>query len=149
MVNFRDRVSLRQVLVRIAGVFHDAEVRLENRVAVFEVGGKAKLISQRRASGCNVRTERDVDLVENIVVEVVLVWPNARFLVRVHTQRQHQRLLIRMLVHERIDIGRVGGRIECDQRRVHVTRSARRCGEQGSGHGEQHQSRDCSFQTFR
>src|SRR5688572_5031482 len=88
MVHFRDGVSLRQVLVRVANVLYDAEVRLKNRVLVFEVRNKAKLITQGCASSGHVGTERDVNLVENIVVEVVLVWSNSRLLVRVHAERE-------------------------------------------------------------
>jgi hypothetical protein len=95
-------------LVRVADVLHDAEIRLKNRVSVLEAGSKAKLITQRRASGSYVRTERDVNLVEHVVVEVVLVRSNARLLVRVNAERQDQRLLSFLLVDECINVGGVG-----------------------------------------
>ena len=71
--------------------------------------------------GSYVVPGRNVDLVEHVVVEVVLVWPDARFLVRVHAQRGDKTLQSVFILHERVNVRGVGRGIAGDQRRIHVT----------------------------
>src|SRR5207249_8617192 len=81
-----------------------------------------ELIADGRAAGRDVATERDVDLVEHVVVEVELVWPDTRLLVRIYAKPQDEvlRRVCVVLVDERVYVGRVGRRIADDQGRVHV-----------------------------
>ena len=67
-----------------------------------------------------------MDLIQHVVVEVVLVGADARFLVGVHAQRGDKTLHSVFILHERVNVRGVGCRIASDQRRIHVTGGLRR-----------------------
>ena len=81
MVHFGDGVGLNEVLIGIADVVNDTKVRLQDRVLVSERRIEFELVAQRGSARSYVVSGRNVDLVEHIVIEVVLVWADARFLV--------------------------------------------------------------------
>jgi hypothetical protein len=84
------------------------------------------LIRNRVGPGREVGPSGDEDLVEDVVVEIVLVRSDARFLMGIDPEGDLQEFLAAALGQERIDVGGVGGRVEGDERGIHVTR-----GEQG------------------
>ncbi len=83
-------VALDEILRGIADITDDAEIRLQNRVAVAIGRVELELIALRGAAFRHVLSGGDADLVEDVVVEVVLVRADARFLVRVDRQGRRQ-----------------------------------------------------------
>jgi hypothetical protein len=81
------------------------------------------LVAQRPFAADEVFAERDVNLVQDIVVELVIVGPDASFLERLDAERGRQILNAVRVASERVHVGRVRRRVECDQRGVHVARS--------------------------
>ncbi len=126
MVHFGDGVGLHQVLISVPDVIDNTKVRLQDRVLVPERRIEFELVAQRGSARSYVVSGRNVDLVEHIVIEVVLVWADARFLVGVHAQRGDKTLRSVLILHERVNVRGVGCRIASDQRRIHVTGGLRR-----------------------
>ena len=137
-VDLVHRVALDEVLRRVADVGDHAEVRLQDRVAVPVGRVELELIGVGRATLRHVVSGGDANLVEDVVVEVVLVRTDARLLVRVDRERGGQILAAEPLRDERVDVGRVRGIVQGDERRIHVTGCAR-------GRRQQQESR-CSRQ---
>ena len=126
MVHFRDGVGLHQVLIGVADVVNDTKVRLQDRVLVSERRIELELVAQRGSARSYVVSGGNADLIEHVVIEVVLVWADARFLVGVHAQRGNKTLRSVLVLHERVNVRGVGCRIASDQRRIHVTGGLRR-----------------------
>ena len=132
-VDLRHPVTLRQILGRIVDVLDDPEVGLENRLPVLERRVEPELVGVGRATCLDVVVaDRHVDFVQDAVVEVVPVGPDARFLERVDGQRDGERLAAE-LADEGIHVGGIGGVVERDQRRIHVARRAAQ--EEAPGQG--------------
>ena len=84
-----------------------------------------------------------MNFIEHIVVEVVLVGTDARFLVRIHGQSGREILPAIFLRDEGIDIGRVRRIVQGDERRIHMARRScaqRNCQESRRGRQPQHTS---------
>ena len=135
MVDLGDGVELRQVLRGIVDILDDAEIRLQDGLGVLEFRVEAELVRDGRFAGCDVVAGRDVNLVEDVVVEVELVRSNPRFLEWVDAEGGDQRLRPVRLSNKRIDISGVGRVVERDEWRVHVT------GRAGCGRSSQQDSR--------
>src|SRR5262245_57179140 len=132
VVDLLDAVSLSQILVRVADAVDDAEIGLEYRLAVFERRIELEPVSDGRAAGGDVATERDVQIVAQVVVEIVFVEADAGVLHRVDAERESQKFIAALiLADKRVNVGRVGRRIERYQRRVHVAGSERRYRQRG------------------
>ena len=114
-------VRLHQVLSRPADVLDDSIERLQDRLPVAELRGEVELVAERGTPGGDVLAECDVDLVAHVVVEAVLVRPDPRLLERIDGERGRQVLDAVLLGDEGVDVGRVGGVVERDERGVHVT----------------------------
>ena len=127
-------VSLDEILRGIADIADDAEVRLQDRVAVAVGRVEAELIRIRRAPLCHVIARCHADFVEHVVIEVVLVGTDARFFVRIHRESSREIWPAISLRDERIDVGRVRRVVQRDERRVHMTRRS-------GGRWNRHQSR--------
>ena len=128
VIDLGHAVGLCQVLRGVADILDNPEVRLKDRARVFVIGLETKLVTQRGFALRHVIADGDMDLVEDVVVEIVLVRSDARFLVRVNAKSSHQDFRPVFLLHESVHIGRVRSRITGDQWRVHVAR-----GEAGRG----------------
>ena len=114
-------VGLRQILIRVVHVGDHPEIGLEDGLVVFVFGLEPELVAQVGLAGVRVVAERDVNLVEHVVIEVVFVRPDARLFKRINSERDVEIFLSGVRADEGIDIRGVGRRIERDQRRVHVT----------------------------
>ena len=122
MLHFSYSVGLGQVLVRIANVFHRAQVGLEDRPGVFVLGVELELIADiRQAFGDAVSAERQVQLIQNVVIEIVFVGTNAGFLEGIYSKGNHEIFLSAIFTYERVHVGGVSRRIQGDQRGIHVT----------------------------
>ena len=134
MIHLGDPVGLHQILRAHHPRLDDAEIRLQDRLLVLELRVELELITERRAPCRHVAAGGDVNLVEHVVVEVVLVWADARLLEGVDAERRDQLLAGRFLLDEGIHVGRVGRVVQRDERRIHVTGGAgrRRCGQNES-----------------
>ena len=116
------RVGLNQILGGVAHVVDDAEVRLQDGLAVPEPGREPELVAVRRASCREIRTGGDVNLVEHVIAEVVPVRSHARFFVRIHGERRRKVLLTVLARQKRVHVRRVRGVVQDDERGIHVTR---------------------------
>ena len=101
---------------------------------------EAELVRDGRFAGSDVVAGRDVNLVEDVVVEVELVRSDPRFLEWVDAEGRDQRLRAVGLSNERIDISGVGRVVERDEGCVHVT------GRAGCGRSSQ---QDCPSRNER
>ena len=108
MVHLRNGVGLHQVLVGIAGVIYDPEIRLQNRVPVSKRRVEFELVAERGPTSGYIVTGGNADLIQHVVVEVVLVRADARFLVGIHAQRGDKTLHTVSVLHERVNVRGVG-----------------------------------------
>jgi hypothetical protein len=120
-IDLGHRVTLNQILRRIADAVDHAEIGLQDRVAIPVAGLERELIGIRCAALPHVVSGSDVNLIAHVVIEVVLVRTNPWFLVWIHGERRRQVLAAKLLRHERIDVSRVRGIVQSDERRIHVT----------------------------
>ena len=133
IVDLRDAVALDQVLIPIAHAADHAEVRLQDGVAIPVLRVESELVGVGRAALLDVVPGRHADLVEDVVVEVVLVGPDARFLVRVDRECGRQVLDAAFVRDERVDVGGIRRIVQGDERSIHVAGCSRACGAQQQG----------------
>jgi hypothetical protein len=77
---------------------------LQNRVPVSECGIEFELVAQRGFARSYVVASGNVNLIEHVVVEVVLVWTDSGFFVRVHAERGDKTLYSVFVLHERVNV---------------------------------------------
>ena len=108
-------------------------VRLEDSVLVLVGSSKPELVSDGGITGGHIRSDREMDFVKDVIVEVILVRSNAGLLERIDRERYIEKFRGAALGEEGIDVGRIRGRVQSNKRSIHVT------GSSGRGRGEQSQ----------
>jgi hypothetical protein len=108
MVHLGNGVGLHQILISVSDVVNDAKIRLQDCVLIPECRIEFELVTQRGSASSYVATSSDADLIEHVIIEVVLVWSDARLFVRINAQRSHQALHPVPVLHERVNVRRVG-----------------------------------------
>jgi hypothetical protein len=110
-IDLGDSVRLNEVLPLEGHAIkftNNGQVGIQNRVPVLECGRELELIADGRLARGEVTPGGDVDFVKHIVVEVVYVGPDPRFLVGIDGERDDERFLAFLHVHEGVNVGRVG-----------------------------------------
>jgi hypothetical protein len=104
----------------VADIFNHSQVTLKDAALSFVARGELKLIAQGGFARGSIRTDRHMDFVKDVVVEIVFVGPDAGFLMWINAQGGDQRLPAACAPHKRVDISGVGRRVPDDERRIHV-----------------------------
>ena len=120
-VNTSDGVGLSQVLGVVANILHDSSIRLEYGISSLEVGGELELVADSRSASGEVVTQREVNLIHHVVVEVVLIGSDAGLLMRVNCKSGAQELVRSLTGKKSINVSGVRSRIESDEGCVHMT----------------------------
>ena len=142
MIDFCNRVGLDEVLVLVADVLDYTRKVLLNRVGVLRSAAKLEPVAQRGTSFGQIGAQRDVYLVQDVIVEVILVRSDPGFFEWIYAQSHDQGLRsVVVLVDECIYIGGVGRWIENGQRGILVAGGKYRTSSQGK-----RGSRDCDCQ---
>src|SRR5207302_5657914 len=121
MIEFCDRVGLRQVLRSVAYILNHSEVGLQNCILIFIAGRETELITERGTPRCCIASHGNVNLIKHVRIEIVFVRSDAWLLEGINAERGYEGFDSVLILHKGIYVGGVGRGIQRDQRRVHMT----------------------------